>query len=67
MLNRTVSSNRGLKRHALQGIEDLVPLCRQSLSWHARCLLFRRLTGDSNEKLQAKHILDTGNIVNSED
>jgi hypothetical protein len=60
MLNRTVSQNRGLKRHSLQGIKDLVPLHCCSLSWDARHLLFRCLTDYNGKELEAKHIFDAG-------
>ena len=67
MLNRALSGKGGLKRYALQGIKDLVPMHRRSLGRNALCLLFRRLTRYSNKELQAKHIIEAGNIVRSAD
>ena len=67
MLKRNLSQERRPEWLALQGIKDLVPLHRRSLGQNARCLLFRRRTGYSSKELQAKQILDSGNILRSED
>ena len=67
MLNKNLSMKRELKWFPLQGIKDLVPLHHRSLGWNARSLFFRGLVGYSSKELEAKEILDAGNIVRSED
>ena len=70
MLKRTLSRNRGIKGRASQGTKELVPSRRRPLTLHARCLFFRRLTVYSvysSKELQAKNVLETGDIVCSQD
>ena len=67
MLNRTLGQKIGLEKYPLQGAKGLVPLHGRPLSRYTRCLLFCRMTSYSSKELQAKYILDAGNIVCSED
>jgi len=57
------------ERKVLQGTKRLVPLHHLSIDLNAFCLLHCRTIGYSDKEppLQAKLLLDTGDIVRSED